>query len=204
MKKIFAFLVCIAFLSHNTWSQDNSIRPPAIGISFFFVDFLTPERIRSGSLSQVFREKQWAKFREMSPGVSVTYFQGLQKYIDFAGTLGVSFPSMPLPNKPNSSNDAMLLEVDASFNFKMLPENYWVTPYLIAGIGGSKYQSSYGAFIPLGGGIKVNFFDEASLFITHQYRVPVTNETNNYHFVTSLGISGVIGNKKPSELKPQP
>ena len=86
----------------------------------------------------------------------------------------------------------------------MFPEKYVFTPYLIAGLGASRYKSSYGAFIPLGGGFKVNFFDEASLFISSQYRIPLTKETNNYHFVTSLGISGVVGKKKLPPPPPLP
>ena len=202
MKKLLASFFTIAFISQITLAQDNAIRPPAIGVSFFFNDFTTPQRIRTGSLSGVLREHQWAKFRDMSPGAALTYFDGVQKYIDFAGTLAVSFPTVPLPNKPNSSTtDAALLEADASFNFKLLPENYWVTPYAIAGVGGSKYKSYYGAFIPLGLGFKVNLFDEAALFISSQYRVPVTTETNNYHFMTSIGIAGIIGSKKQTALK---
>jgi OmpA-OmpF porin, OOP family len=202
MKKLLASFFTIAFISQITLAQDNAIRPPAIGVSFFFNDFTTPQRIRTGSLSGVLREHQWAKFRDMSPGAALTYFDGVQKYIDFAGTLAVSFPTVPLPNKPNSSTtDAALLEADASFNFKLLPENYWFTPYAIAGVGGSKYKSYYGAFIPLGLGFKVNLFDEAALFISSQYRVPVTTETSNYHFMTSIGIAGIIGSKKQTALK---
>lgn len=197
MRKMLASLIFILF-AQIIFAQNNSIRPPAIGISFFFNDFVTPQRIRSGSLSQVLRNHSWAKFNEMSPGVAITYFQGVRKYIDFAGTLAASFPTIPLPDKPNS-NDALLLEADASFNFKLFSEDYWVTPYFIAGVGGSKYKSHYGAFIPLGLGIKVNFFDEASLFVASQYRVPVTTETNNYHFFNSIGIAGVIGKKKDAE-----
>jgi OOP family OmpA-OmpF porin len=202
MKKLLASFFTLALINQITLAQDNAIRPPAIGVSFFFNDFTTPQRIRTGSLSQVLRDHQWAKFRDMSPGAALTYFDGVQKYIDFAGTLAVSFPTVPLPNKPNSSaNDAALLEADASFNFKLLPESYWVTPYAIAGVGGSKYKSYYGAFIPLGLGFKANLFDEAALFISSQYRVPVTTETNSYHFMTSIGIAGIIGTKKQPALK---
>lgn len=202
MKKLLASFFTVLFFCQVALAQDDAIRPPAIGVSFFFNDFTTPQRIRTGSLSATLRDHQWAKFRDMSPGAALTYFNGVQKYIDFAGTLAVSFPTIPLPDKPNSTaTDAALLEADASFNFKLLPENYWVTPYAIAGVGGSKYKNYYGAFIPLGLGFKVNLFDEAAIFISSQYRVPVTTETNNYHFMTSLGIAGVIGSKKQTELK---
>ncbi|HEU0112804.1 MAG TPA: hypothetical protein VFQ73_18155 [Flavisolibacter sp.] len=196
MKKFLASLILIACFSQDSWSQDSLIRPRAIGVSFFFNDFLTARRIRSTSLSQVLSNDQWAKFREMAPGVAVTYFDGLTPHTDLAASIAFSFPTIDLPAKSNSTTDAMLIEVDASVNLKMFTDSYWFTPYIIAGVGASKYKGYYGAFIPLGGGIKVNFFDEASLFITSQYRVPVTTETNNYHFMTSIGISGVIGGKK--------
>ena len=196
MKKLLAVALLACTFTPDAFSQDNEIRPRAIGISFTLHDFATAQRIRSSSLSAVLRDDRIAKFKEMSPGIAVTYFQGLKKHIDFAGTLSGSFVDYPLPDKPTSGGDNFLLEGDASINLKMFSEKYWFTPYLNVGVGASKYKSYWGAFLPLGGGIKVNFFDEASLFINTQYRVPVTNETTNYHFMNSIGISGVIGNKK--------
>jgi outer membrane protein OmpA-like peptidoglycan-associated protein len=176
----------------------------SIGVSFFFNDYITPQRIRSTSLNEVFRRDQWAKTREMAPGIALSYFKGLSPNIDFAGTAAFSFPRIPIENKPDVTSAPLLSEVDASFNFKMLPDNFFFSPYLIAGVGASKYGSSFGAFVPLGGGVKFNFFEEASLFITHQYRIPVISGTNNYHFMSSIGIAGSVGKKSEPELKPLP
>ena len=203
MKKILAVCIALYFLTPMAHAQDDEIRRPAIGISFFFNDFATAEKIRSTSLSRVFRDKQWAKFSEMSPGLAIHYFKGLKKHLDFAGSLGGSFVKYPFPGK-TFSNDRFLLAADATLNFKMVSEKYWVQPYLIAGISGHMYGSYYGATIPLGLGLKVNFFDEAHLFITSQYRVPVTTETANYHFQQAIGIAGVIGKKKEPKVIPPP
>jgi OmpA-OmpF porin, OOP family len=203
MRNLLALLMVVLTLSQSSTAQDNLIRPKALGVSFFFNDFVTAQRIRSGTLSQVLREHKWAKFREMSPGLAVSYFKGVQKYVDFAGTIAFSFPEISLPEKTTSSSEALLLEADASLNIKLFSEKYWFTPYAIAGVGASKYKSYYGAFIPLGLGLKFNLFDEAAVFISSTYRVPVTTETNNYHFMTSIGISGIIGNKKEAEVAPQ-
>lgn len=193
MKIVLAAFIVLCFLSTNIFAQSKPIRPQALGVSFLMNDFTTAQRIRGGSLSQVFRDKKWAKFNEMSPGLALTYFKGVKSYIDFAGTLAASYVSYPFRNKPASSSDALLLEVDASAQFKMFDESYVVTPYISAGVGASKYKGYYGAFIPLGLGFKVNLFDEASIFLGSQYRVPVSYETSNYHFMYSFGISGVIG-----------
>jgi hypothetical protein len=193
MKNSLAALFVLALFSLNASAQDKPIRPKALGLSFIMNDFTTAQRIRNGSLSRVFRDKNWADFNEMSPGLGLTYFKGLKPYVDLAATLGASYVNYPLRNKPSSSGDGLLLEGDVSLNLKMFDESYVVTPYVSAGAGISKYKKYYGAFVPLGLGLKVNLFDEASIFLAGQYRVPVTYETANYHFMYSFGISGVLG-----------
>src|SRR3712207_4645714 len=129
MKKILAAFLPVLFLAPQTFCQDG-VRGSAIGISFFKNDFLTPQRIRSTSLSNVFSNRQWAKFGETDGGIAISYFKGLNRHIDFAGTLAGSSVNLPFPNRPAFPGDALLLEADASVNLKMLPENYWVIPYL--------------------------------------------------------------------------
>ena len=194
MKKFLAFLLALYIFLPASFGQSEK-RPAAIGVSFFLNDFTTPERIRSTSLSQVMSNDQWAKTKEMTPGIAVTYFNGINKHIDFAGTLAGSYVRYPMGDKTFFS-DRFLLEADASMNFKMFSEAYWVQPYVILGIGAQMYGSKYfGAFLPTGLGIKVNFFDDAHLFINSQYRIPVTRETVNYHFMNQIGIAGRIGKK---------
>ena len=203
MKKILSVLFALYILVPAAKSQDDEIRPKALGISFFMNDFITPSRIRTTSLSSVLSNKQFAKLKDMAPGLAITYFQGLKKHIDIAAAIGGSFVRYPMPGR-NFSGDNFLLEGNATVNFKMVSEKYWVQPYLIAGVGAHKYLSYYGAFAPLGLGIKVNFFDEAHFFLTSTYRVPITTETANYHFQHSIGIAGRIGKAKEPKIIPPP
>ncbi|HEU4469573.1 MAG TPA: hypothetical protein VFR58_00695 [Flavisolibacter sp.] len=195
MKKVLASFAFVCLLSNALMAQKGYSGPRSLGVSFVLNDFLSAQRIRSSSLESVLRDKNWADFNEMEPGLGITYFKGLRKHIDFAGTLAASYVNYPLPNRPRASGDALLLAADASVNLKMFPDEYWVSPYLIAGVGAGKYKSNYAAFLPLGGGLRVNFFEEATLFVTTQYRIPVTADNAAYHFVYSVGISGVIGKK---------
>src|SRR5215203_4092018 len=193
MKNTIAVVFFLSVITSHIHAQDAALRPRALGVSFIMNDFSTAERIRNSSLATIFRDKQWAKFKEMSPGLAITYFQGVKPRIDFAVTLAASYVSYPLRNnKPTESSDALLLEADASGNFKMFDEGFWLTPYASEGLGGGNYKSYWAAFIPLGVGFKLNLFDEASVFLASQYRVPVTYETANYHFMYSFGISGII------------
>ncbi len=196
MKKILSAIIALYLLVPAAFAQKGEYkRLPAIGISFFLNDFITAERIRSTSLSQVLADKKWAKMRQMSPGLAITYFKGLTDHIDFAASLGGSFVNYPMPGK-SFANDNFLLDFNATVNLKMFSEKYWVQPYIIAGVAGHMYKSYYGATLPLGFGMKVNFFDEAHLFINSVYRVPVVTETSNYHFQHSIGIAAAIGKKK--------
>ncbi|MBI3138544.1 MAG: OmpA family protein [Sphingobacteriales bacterium] len=195
MKKILSAIIALYLIVPAVKAQDDEIRPKAIGVSFFLNDFITPDRIRTTSLSQVISSKRFAKIKEMAPGMAVTYFKGVRKHIDVAASLGASFLRYPMPNKSFSDN-SLLLEANASLNLKLTTEKYWVQPYLVAGVGAHKYRGYYGAFLPLGLGVKVNLLDEAHLFIMSTYRVPVTNETANYHLQHSIGIAGRLGKKK--------
>jgi OmpA-OmpF porin, OOP family len=203
MKKILFVLLALYLFVPASYSQSDEIRPKALGVSFFLNDFVSPQRIRTTSLSKVLADKKMAKFSEMSPGLAITYFKGIGKHVDVATSLGGSFINYPMTTR-TFTNNSLLLEANASLNLKMTTEKYWVQPYISLGIGGHKYKSYYGAFMPLGLGMKVNLFDEAHLFVTSTYRVPLTTETANYHFQHGIGIAGRLGKKKeaPKLIEP--
>ena len=204
MKKILLSLFSLYLLVPASHGQKDEVRPKAIGVSFFLNDFVSPDRIRTTSLSKVLADKQFAKLREMSPGLAITYFKGIGKHVDVATSLGGSFIKYPMTTR-TFTNNSLLLEANASLNLKMTTESYWVQPYLSLGLGAHKYKNYYGAFLPLGVGMKINLLDEAHIFITSNYRVPLTVETGNYHFQHSIGFAGRLGKKKePKIILPPP
>lgn len=203
MKKILLSLFALYTMLPSGYSQNDEILPKSLGVSFFLNDFVTPARIRSTSLSQVLSDKSFAKLREMSPGLAITYFKGLKKHVDVAATIAGSFVRYPMPSRSFAS-DNLLLEANAAVNLKMTSEKYWVQPYITLGVAGHKYRSYYGASLPLGLGLKINILDEAHLFITSTYRVPITLETSNYHMQHGIGIAGRLGKKKEPVVIPPP
>jgi hypothetical protein len=197
MKKLLASLllttVCLASQaqSDETVTKAENIRPAALGVSFVLYDYRTAQLIRNSTLSTVLNKKQFGKPKEMSPGLAVSYFKGLRKNIDLAATASGVFADVALEDR--KSGEDFQFQVDASLNLKMLPENFFFTPYLNVGLGASIYDSKFGAFIPLGAGLKFNLFNEAAIFINSQYRVPVTTSSVGYHFYHGIGIAGIIG-----------
>lgn len=205
IKKLLIALFVTSLLAVDASAQKGGyIRPSSFGVSFSLTDYKTAQRIRNTSLATVINRDQKAKFSEMSPGLAISYFTGLHDHIDFASTLNGTFVSVPIEGETQSSSDQFLLEGDASVNLKLFSDKYIFTPYLSAGVGISTYDGEFGAFLPLGGGLKFNLFDEAAIFVNSQYRVPVITETGNYHFFHSIGIAGVIGKKKDAVVTPAP
>lgn len=192
MKKVIAFLfIVLLYTSAN--AQSGNVRPTALGLSFILNDYKTASLIRSTSFGTVRNNHQWTPLSQQSPGLALTYFKGIKPRLDLAATLAASYVKYSAGSKPNPSADALLLEADASGNFKLFTEDYVVTPYLNVGTGISKYGKYWGAFMPLGLGLKVSLFDESDVFFTFQYRVPVTKETAGYHFMTGVGVTGLLG-----------
>jgi hypothetical protein len=77
MKKLLASVMAFYTLLITANSQTIApIRQSAIGISFTLTDFITPERIRSSSLTSVLNDKAWAKVKDMAPGFALSYYKG--------------------------------------------------------------------------------------------------------------------------------
>ncbi len=209
MKKILSGIIAlsigVAGFSQEVPVKNQYKKGKLLGIHFTFHDFETAADLKARGLSAVLNEKQWYKTSRMNPGVAISYTQGLTDNVDFMVRLGGSFLAYPLPDKPVPLNDKLLLESDANINIKLLSDNYWVSPYISAGVGASTWNGYFGAYIPTGLGLQVNFFDATYLFLQAQYRIPVASNTTASHLFYGFGIAGNIGKKKePVVLAPPP
>lgn len=204
MKKIAVFLFLGIFLAagiHAQTTKPNYIKRPALGIHVNLFDFKDAAYIRNNSLSGWLKDPgARAKIKDMDLGMAVSYWQGVTNHIDFAANLAGTFLKYPFKDRPQATEEKFLMELDATANFKLLTDNYWVSPYLTAGAGISKYSGYWGTYVPLGAGLQLNILDETFLQLQGQYRLGISDNTN-YHFYWGLGFLGNIG--KPRE-KPAP
>ena len=199
MKKLFLTALILPCLL--TYGQQEALRnKQSLGVSFFLSDFKTASNIRTNGLVSVLKDKTFFKPSTMNPGLAIDYLAGISKHVDFMATFGGSFVDYPIPNMPAFNANNLLLEATANVNLKLLTDHYWVVPFVDFGVGASKYKKYGGAFVPMGLGLQINFFDEAYVLINSQYRVRVTENTN-YHFYHSVGVVGNIANKKVVEPK---
>lgn len=196
MKKYLLLVSAGVFLlTASAFAQDAKDLPKSFGVSFFLNDFATAAKIRTTSLNTVVNEKSFSRIGEMSAGLAVNYFKQMQPRMSYAASLGLSGMRYPMPGR-NITKSSMLVDFSATLNMMMTTDEYYVQPYLMLGVGGHKYGPHYGAYLPAGLGLKLNIFEEANIFVTSTYRVPVTTETANYHFQHAIGIAAPLGKKK--------
>lgn len=195
MKKFLFLIITGCMLASSAHAQDGKNLPKSIGFSFFLNDFTTASRIRTTSLNTVLNEKSFARMGDMSAGFAVNYFKQMRPRMSFSSYLGVSGIRYPMPGR-NITKNGTLVEFSSSLNLMMTTDEFYVQPYLMVGVGVHKFGPHYGAFLPAGLGLKLNIFEEANIFVTTSYRVPVTNETANYHFQHAIGIATPISKKK--------
>jgi OOP family OmpA-OmpF porin len=203
-KSILLGLAVIA--SAASMAQSEYKKRPSIGVHFTMTDFKSAATLRKYDAAYLINSKQFFKFKQQDPGLALSYSQGLTNNIDVQGMISGSFLKHPTSDAVHNAdgNDHLFLEAAATFNAKLLPDNYYVNPYLIAGVGASKYKGYYSAFIPVGLGVQIKIIEGTFIQAASQYRIKAT-ENAEYHFFHSVGIvSAVTKKKEPVVVAPPP
>lgn len=176
----------------------------ALGFSFNFTDFNTPTAIKNTSLGDVLRDYPWYKVKNMSPGFSIHYWQGITNKIDFSvrynGVFDPSFESIPAADLQTYTN-----ELEASVH-AFARKRGVVNPFLTAGIGaGNYYKKKINAYAPLGVGIQFNLLDETYIFLQANYRLSLDKEKVPNALFYSIGVAQSLrGPKEPKVIPPPP
>jgi outer membrane protein OmpA-like peptidoglycan-associated protein len=197
------------FLVYGVNAQDKQapIKRGTLAVQLGGFDFQTAQKIRSGDISTVFANKDWAKPKDWDMALGLSYIKGISPHLDYSinGYGGsVRYPVRRSDGSViQSFSSKLLFEADASVHLKLLTDNFIAVPYLSAGAGGSVWDGRFEAFMPLGGGIQWRFSEETFGFTNFQYRVPVTQGAN-YHFLYGLGVGTAVSKPRVEEPKPVP
>ena len=207
MKKILLTAIGIG-LSIASMAQEFSYKKrPSLGISFFLQDMKTAKLLETKSLPSVLSNGYWTKIKDMDPGLSIQYFEGLTEHLDFMGTLNGSFVTYPFYYKSGiatPTNSKFLLETDANLNLKLLTDKYFLVPYLRAGVGASMYGGSYfAAYAPIGVGLQFKLGEGTFVHVLGTYKAAVTSLAVNY-MSYSIGIASPIVERKQTALVTPP
>ena len=210
MKKLLFSLIVIGMAVSAT-AQTTPIsykKRPSIGFHFQLQDVTTPGLIGAGSASSVITNNQWAKIKDLNPGASFQYVEGLNEYIDLQVSIGGSFVRYPFRAKSGitvPSAKRLLLETDVAINVKMLKDNYLIVPYFTIGAGASMYGGTYFAtYAPIGLGLQIKLGDDNFLTTSFVHRTAMSNLASN-HLTYNIGVVSPLKDRPvPVKVTPPP
>ncbi|WP_255081029.1 OmpA family protein [Lacihabitans sp. CCS-44] len=211
MKKIICLISILLIYGSVMAQKDSLVKPPTLGVHFFYNDFQTPYNINTNSLGYVLKNNLWNKPLKMQGGFGIDYTHGLTKKINLNGNLNTSWVNYLLPGSIPFGSNNLLLDLNAGANLKLLTDQHIVVPYISGKVGFSKYKNLSGVNIIPGVGFQINAFNEAFINTSFEYRTPIGNNLSPQLFY-SIGISTGISKKKtpkplvakvPEPIKPK-
>ena len=187
----FMVSICTMVFSQTPYSP---VKQDGFGFNFGFVDFTSPSALDTTSLSSLFKSGEITHFTQMSPSLSVSYWKGLNKYVDFSGRISAVFYEY-LP-KTNNNGNGVGGEGEVTLNARPVSDNHLFSPFITAGIGGAYYKD-WGGYVPLGIGFQFNLQSQVYLMLQSQYRMTLSSNVIPNNLYHSIGIIANVGRPKP-------
>jgi outer membrane protein OmpA-like peptidoglycan-associated protein len=210
MKKLLFSLIVIGMAVSAT-AQTAPIsykKRPSIGFHFKLQDVTTAGLIGASSASSVISNNQWTKIKDLDPGVSFQYIEGLNEYVDLQVSVGAASVRYPFRAKSGIAVPAakrLLIETDVAINVKLLKDKYFFVPYFTIGAGASMYGGTYFAsYAPIGFGMQFKLGNDNFLTTNFVHRTAMSNLATN-HLSYNLGIVSPIKDRpEPVKVTPPP
>ena len=210
MKKLLFSLIVIGMAVSAT-AQTTPIsykKRPSIGFHFQLQDVTTAALIGAGSPSSVITNNQWTKIKDLDPGMSFQYVEGLSDYVDLQVNVGASSVRYPFRAKSGIAVPAakrLLLEADVAVNVKLLKDNYFLVPYFTIGAGASMYGGTYFAtYAPIGLGLQFKLGNDNFLTTNFVHKTAMSTLATN-HLTYNIGVVSPIKDRpEPVKVTPPP
>jgi len=205
MKQKLVLLFSLVLISSGLFAQVNDYssakKGTLFGIHFDAIDFKTPVTWKNTSSSRDF-----AGLKDMDFGFSLSYWKGLTSRIDFSTKVNTLIHNYSSEDRNIATTKTEVgIELEPTLNVKALKDNNFINPFLTVGIGGGYYTGEWGAYVPTGVGVQLNFNSVTYLLIQAQYRWTLSKEKVKDNLFYSFGLAQNFGaEKKPKVVPPPP
>jgi len=161
----------------------------ALGIHATFSDFTTPQTFKSSPTPISQSERKFPNIKNLSAGISVSYWRGITPRIDFAGKLNTVFHDYAALYRGVSGKSEIGVELEPTINIRPFNDDNRWAPFLTVGVGGGLYSDKLGGYVPVGGGLQVNWGSNTYLFVQGQYHFSLTKDILADNLNWSIGFA---------------
>ena len=205
MKQKLVLLFSLVLMASGLFAQmsDKSAtkKGTLFGIHFDAVDFKTPVLWKNTSGG-----RDVTKIKDMDFGFSLSYWKGLTSRIDFSTKVNALIHNYAGDDRNEATTKTEIgVELEPSLNMRAFTDNHFLNPFLTVGIGGGYYTGEWGAYVPTGVGVQLNFNSFTYLLLQAQYRWTLSKEKAHDNLFFSFGLAQKFGaEKKPKVVPPPP
>jgi OmpA-OmpF porin, OOP family len=202
MKQKLTLLMAVAIFCTNAIAQQNwsaAKKGTLAGVHFNMADFNGPTGIKSPLTGKVY-----SPIRDMSKGISFSYWKGLTSKIDFSTKLNAMFHNYNLIHNGLSNKTEIGLELEPTINIRPVNDNAKLAPFLTTGVGVGYYTGNFGAYVPAGVGLQLNWSSVTYMFIQAQYKFALTKDVVDDNLFYSIGLAQNISKERVVIAPPPP
>lgn len=201
MKQKLTLVLALTVLASGAFAQGKGDpkKGPLVGVHYNMADFNAPTGIKDPVTGRVYQ-----KIKDMSKGFSISYWRGLTTKLDLAVKVNAMFHDYNSLYNTDPNDKPVTTELGAEFeptlNLRPFADNALIAPFLTAGAGVGYYSGRFGAYVPAGLGLQVNFNSVTYLFAQAHYRWTLTKDVIPDHLFYSFGVAQNIGRERPAPV----
>ncbi len=190
-------LICGSAIAQNSWMPSK--KGSLLGIHYNMADFKAPTGIKDPITGKVY-----SSIREMTKGLSISYWKGLTSKIDFSLKANGMFRDYGAIYRGTTSKAGIGLELEPTLNVRPFNDASKIAPFLTAGVGGGYYDGKFGGYVPAGLGVQWNMNSVTYLILQAQYKFTLTEKYLGDNLFYSVGFAQNIGKQQTPPPPPPP
>jgi OmpA-OmpF porin, OOP family len=202
MKQKLSLLLAVTVFMGSVTAQKNwqpAKKGSLMGVHFNLADFKAPTGIKDPISGKVY-----STVRQMSKGLSLSYWKGLTSKIDLSVKANAMFRDYASIYRGVIGKMGIGLELEPALNIRPINDASKIAPFLTAGVGAGYYDGKLGGYIPAGVGLQWNMNSITYLLLQAQYKFTLSEKYLGDNLFYSFGFAQNIGKEKVMPPPPPP
>ena len=204
MKQKICLFLSILVLANTAFAQKDktsSNKRSLFAMHLNALDVSTPKSWKDNS-----GQRNLSGLKEASLGFSLSYWKLIAPRVDFSTKATMMFHNYSSIDRGTytTNYNQLGLEIEPSLNVKAFTDESLFNAFITTGIGAGVYSSKFGAYVPAGAGLQVNFASNTYIMLQAQYRFTLMKDVLNDNLFYSLGIAQKMGREVAKTVAPPP